>query len=54
MRASLKPLVFTRDAQDPGVSRGVLGRRAKLAIAAEDGTSHLEHAKSLPRQDELL
>jgi len=32
----------------------VLGRRAKLAIAAEDGISRLEHAKSLPRQGELL
>ena len=56
MRASFNPLVFTRDvmAQDPSVSRGVLGRRAKLAIAVEDGTSHLEHTKSLPQQGELL
>ena len=56
MRANFKPLVFTRNvmAQDPSMSRGVLGRRAKLAIASEEGTSHLEHAKSLCQQGELL
>ena len=55
-RASFRPMVLTRDimAQDPGVSRGVLGKRAKLLLTAEDSASRLKHAKSLPQQGELL
>ena len=41
-------------AQDPGASRGVLGRRAKLLLTVEDSASRLKHAKSLPQQGELL
>ena len=37
-------------AQDPEASRGVLGRRTKLLLTAEDSASHLKHAKSLPQQ----
>ena len=41
-------------AQDPGVCRSVLGKRAKLLVAEEESAAHLEHAKSLPQQGELL
>ena len=55
-RTSFRPLVLVRDimAQDPGVSRSVLGKRAKLLVAEEESAAHLEHAKSLPQQGELL
>ena len=55
-RASFRPMVLARDimAQDPGASRGVLGRRAKLLLTAEDSASRLKHAKSLPQHGELL
>ena len=41
-------------AQDPGVSRGVLRRRVRLLLAADDSESRLKHAKNRPRQGELL
>ena len=40
--------------QNPGMSRGVLRRRVKLMVAADDSETRLEHAKNLPHQGELL
>ena len=40
-RASFRPITRDIMAQDLGVSRGVLGRRAKLLLTAEDSASHL-------------
>ena len=56
MKVLCRPMAITRDlmAQDPGVIRGVLRRRVKLLVAADDSESLLEHAKNLPRQGELL
>ena len=55
-RISFRPLVLVRDimAQDPGMRRSVLGKRAKLLVAEEESAARLEHARSLPQQGELL
>ena len=55
-RPIFKPMVLVRDvmADDPGVSRRGLALRSKGLLATDDTDRRLEHARSLPRQGQLL